>query len=617
MLVESVADSGTVVSGPVFLLALSARSKWVMTMVPNSFSTKLVSACVDRQSLWRFVCAILCASIQICGPQNLNGQEIEAQVTLLPEFPGEKSQWNGFVRHDFEVEGRSVLVVSPAKPAPGLPWVWHGEFFGHKPAPDIELLKQGFHIAYMRVPNLLGAPKAVKYWNSFYQKLTQEYGLSKKVALVGLSRGGLYCYNWAAENPQHVACIYGDAPVCDFKSWPGGQGDGKGSRRDWDLVLKEYDFKTETAANAYMGNPVDTLSDLAIAGVPLLHVFGDQDKVVPWEENTAVIATRYRALGGQIQLIQKPGVGHHPHGLEDTKPIVDFIVRHTLENPPPLIRKKQMDPVDLRSVEQEPSKLVVYQTVAADNQAPGQGNRELLLHVFEPEGWAEGQKRPCFVAIHGGGWTGGEPRRMYPFASHFAKKGMVGISVQYRLLNALLGTTVFDSVRDVRSAIRFLKTHHQELGIDADQLVVSGASAGGHLAAATAMFGDVNATDDSLEVDPVPHSLILLFPVIDTSDQGYGQKKIGEDWKSLSPLHQVKPGIPHALIFHGNADNVTPFSGAKAFVRAMSQAGNKCELIEHEGGRHGYLMFDDSLFEQTLVRMEAFLTSRGILRSER
>jgi pimeloyl-ACP methyl ester carboxylesterase len=253
------------------------------------------------------------------------GQLAEAEPG---KFPGKQSKWNGYVRYDFKVDGKSVLVVEPKTAAPGRPWVWHGEFFGHKPAPDIALLDRGFHIVYMRVPNMLGCPRAVEHWNAFYKVLTNKYGFAKKVALVGLSRGGLYCYNWAAANPERVACIYGDAPVCDFKSWPGGKGKGKGSSRDWKLVLETFGFKNEAEAMAYGKNPVDNLKPLARAGVPLLHVYGDADKVVPWDENTGVVAERYRGLGGSIKLIGKPGIGHHPHGLKDSGPIVEFIAKH-------------------------------------------------------------------------------------------------------------------------------------------------------------------------------------------------------------------------------------------------------------------------------------------------
>ena len=254
--------------------------------------------------------------------------ELEGQIRALAgPLPGKKSSWNGFDRYDFEVGGKPALVVMPREAAPGKPWVWHGEFFGHKPAPDIALLGKGFHIVYLGVPDMLGCPEAVAHWNLFYKELTGKYGFARRASLVGLSRGGLYCYNWATANPEKVAGIYADAPVCDFKSWPGGKGKGKGSARDWQLVLRQYGFQTEAEAMGYAGNPVDTLEPLAKAGVPLLHVYGDADEVVPWEENTGVVAERYRKLGGTITLIGKPGVGHHPHGLEDSSPIVDFILR--------------------------------------------------------------------------------------------------------------------------------------------------------------------------------------------------------------------------------------------------------------------------------------------------
>lgn len=243
-------------------------------------------------------------------------------------WPGKTSEWNGFRRHDFEIAGHPVSVVAPAAPASGRPWVWHGEFFGHQPAPDIALLGRGFHIVSLQIHDMLGCPAAVAIWNQCHAELTTRHRLHPKPALVGLSRGGLYCYNWAIANPGKVSCIYADAAVCDFKSWPGGKGKGKGDPGNWALVLKLWNFPDETAALAYQGNPVDSLAPLAQHRVPLLHVFGDADDVVPWEENTGLVASRYEALGGPITLIRKPGVGHHPHGLDDPAPIVEFIARH-------------------------------------------------------------------------------------------------------------------------------------------------------------------------------------------------------------------------------------------------------------------------------------------------
>ena len=251
-----------------------------------------------------------------------------------------------------------------------------------------------------------------------------------------------------------------------------------------------------------------------------------------------------------------------------------------------------------------PDQVVVYKEVI---------DRELELRLFLPEGWAASDKRPSFHLIHGGGWGGMDPSRMYPFAADFAKRhGMVGISVQYRLYQP--GTaTVFDCVKDARSSVRYVRSHAAELGIDPGKILVSGGSAGGHLAAATALFDGVNEETDDLKVPCRPDAMVLLFPVIDTSAAGYGQAKIGDRWQELSPVHHVRAGLPPTLTFHGTGDTVTPFSGAKAFHEAMLAAGNKSVLDVNEGGKHGYLMFEEALYEDTLAKTAAFLTRLGFL----
>ena len=239
-------------------------------------------------------------------------------------------RWNGFEQRSLVVDGRNALVVLPEKAAEGKPWIWRTEFFGHEPQADIALLKRGFHVVYIDVQNMYGAPVALDHMDRFYDLLVKVFGLSKKTVLEGFSRGGLFSLNWAARHPDRVACIYNDAPVCDFKSWPGGKGHGKGSAGDWQNLLKVYGLTEEQAlAKPQPLNPVDHLEPLAKARIPLLHVCGDADDVVPIEENTRVVEERYRKLGGAITVIAKPGVGHHPHSLQDPAPIVDFVLKHT------------------------------------------------------------------------------------------------------------------------------------------------------------------------------------------------------------------------------------------------------------------------------------------------
>ncbi len=243
-------------------------------------------------------------------------------------FPGKTGEWFGFVQHDFKVDGHKARVVCPDESADGKPWIWRARFWGHEPQTDLALLRRGFHVAYMEVGNLFGNSEAVERWDAFYAEVTLKHGFSTKPALEGMSRGGLIIFNWAIANPEKVACIYGDAPVMDFKSWPGGKGIGKGSPGDWKTCKKVYGLSEEEAMG-YAGNPVDRMAPLAKAKVPLLHVIGTKDEPVPHTENTALAEKRYKALGGEIQVIAKEGGGHHPHSLVNPTPIVEFVLQHT------------------------------------------------------------------------------------------------------------------------------------------------------------------------------------------------------------------------------------------------------------------------------------------------
>ena len=230
-------------------------------------------------------------------------------------WEGKKTSFHGFDQYNFPLEGIGCRVVVPKKIADGKPWVWRARFFGHEPQFDIAMLSRGYHIVYCDVSGLYGNNEAVSRWNKFYNYLRFEHLFSDRAILEGMSRGGLIVYNWAAANPDKVAAIYADAPVLDFKSWP----------KINPTILKVYGFKNEQEAKAYKSNPVDNLAPLAKAGIPIIHVVGTADKVVPVSENTLIVEKRYKQLGGTIKVIRKEGIGHHPHSLKDPTPIVDFV----------------------------------------------------------------------------------------------------------------------------------------------------------------------------------------------------------------------------------------------------------------------------------------------------
>ena len=234
--------------------------------------------------------------------------------------------WMGFKRTDVTIAGRDCIIIEPAVALAGKPWIWRTEFFGHEPQGDSSLAAKGFHVVYMDLQNMYGSPVAMAFMDTFYTYLTGTWQLAKKGTLEGFSRGGLFAFNWAARRPDRVSCLYVDAPVCDFKSWPAGKGKGQYSADDWALLLKVYGFRDEQEALRYKGNPIDNLKPLAAAGIPILCVCGETDTIVPMAENIDIVRERYERLGGVIKIIAKPNNGHHPHSLKDPAPIVEFVL---------------------------------------------------------------------------------------------------------------------------------------------------------------------------------------------------------------------------------------------------------------------------------------------------
>lgn len=246
----------------------------------------------------------------------------ESVVERLPVVVDKNFNFHGYKGHVFNMGDVECYVVEPKVAANGAPWLIRARFWGHEPQTDIALLELGYHITYCDVADLYGSQQAIERWNKFYDLLTSLGKLNKKVVLEGMSRGGLIVYNWAAQNSKKVACIYADAPVMDIKSWPMGS---KGSPSDVVKMMAAYGFKNEAEAKEWSKNPVDHADK--VKKIPMLHVVGDIDTVVPVEDNTLLFARRLRDKGVILPIISKPSVGHHPHSLNNPKNIVDFILR--------------------------------------------------------------------------------------------------------------------------------------------------------------------------------------------------------------------------------------------------------------------------------------------------
>ncbi len=252
---------------------------------------------------------------------------VDAAFDIVPRLPPgtRRSEWYGYESYEFQVAGHAARVVRPKTANARHAWAWRAEFFGHEPQADLALLENGFHLAYVDTFGLNGSPKAMDIWGAFFAALTRA-GLENRATLIGLSRGGLYAYNWAIRNPERVACIVGDNPVLDLRSWPGGRGRGPGDAAVWKQALEQYGL-TEESVRTWTGGPLDNLRPLVEARIPLMHLVGDADRIVPPEENTVVLEQRLAKLGGCIAVLHKPGCDHHPHSLPNPEPIVAFVLR--------------------------------------------------------------------------------------------------------------------------------------------------------------------------------------------------------------------------------------------------------------------------------------------------
>ncbi len=238
---------------------------------------------------------------------------------------GEGKEFNfyGYQGMEYSKDDLNYKVVQPRRANRAHSWVLRARFWGHQPQLDRKLLEMGFHILYCDVADLYGSKEAVKRWDKFY-KIAHAAGLQKQVVLEGMSRGGLIVYNWATKNPQKVAAIYADAPVLDLKSWPMGCDSAKG---DVKKMLKAYGAKDCSKMEKFKGNPIDKVKKIARADIPIIHVVGDADDVVPCVDNSYKFRTIMQSYGSDIEMITKPEVGHHPHSLGDPSPIANFILK--------------------------------------------------------------------------------------------------------------------------------------------------------------------------------------------------------------------------------------------------------------------------------------------------
>jgi dienelactone hydrolase len=228
-------------------------------------------------------------------------------------------------------EHRAFLASAdePASTDLGKPWVWYAPAFDRRLPEKRELWMidrlraKGIAVAAIDVGESMGNPVGRAAFTELYKHMRSQ-GYSSKPVLLARSRGGLMLYNWAVENPERVGGIAGIYAVGNLTSWPGLK-----------RAAPAYDMTVDELRDALAEhNPVDRLAPLAKAKVPIYHLHGDNDKVVPLKQNAGLLVERYKALEGPATLEIIRGGGHDlkPHWFQSQN-LVDFMVTQALDSP--------------------------------------------------------------------------------------------------------------------------------------------------------------------------------------------------------------------------------------------------------------------------------------------
>jgi acetyl esterase len=244
-----------------------------------------------------------------------------------------------------------------------------------------------------------------------------------------------------------------------------------------------------------------------------------------------------------------------------------------------------------------------------------EGKKDLSLHIFNPKGHRSSDKKPCIVFFFGGGWSGGTPEQFYPQSEYLAKRGMVAVAAEYRTRKSH-GVVPKFCVMDGKSAIRYVRLHAAELGIDPNKIAAGGGSAGGHVAAATATLTKFDETSEDKNISSKPNALVLFNPVYDNSEKGYGYSRVKEYWKDFSPMHNIKKGMAPTIVFLGSQDKLIPVATAEKFKTKMQAVGSRSELFVYKDQPHGFFnqkKSDGKYYKLTVEEMDKFLTSLGYL----
>ncbi len=237
-----------------------------------------------------------------------------------------QTEWNGFCRLDFSFMEHNAILICPHNTRTDRKWLFKTEYFDAFPAFELAMLERGYHVAHVQNTTRWCLPEDTEHQALFCDFLSHEFGLSKKCMPVGMSCGGMQAVYLAAKFPHLVSALYLDAPVLNLLSCPCNVGRGDGG-----AMYEEFVRKTGKTISTLINDrthPIDFADHLIKHKIPLALIGGGKDTVVPYSENGAMLAQKYRESELPFLEIVKPDCNHHPHGLENMQPLIDFVQQY-------------------------------------------------------------------------------------------------------------------------------------------------------------------------------------------------------------------------------------------------------------------------------------------------
>lgn len=239
--------------------------------------------------------------------------------------------WHGFKQVEFEFEGRYASLCLPnSKEKASGRWTLKCEYKDAFPETELELLKKGFHAAYLENSSRLAPRADCDAKARFVKFLAENYGLKEFCVPIGMSCGGAHAVRLAGFYPELCECMFIDAPVLNYLSFPGKLGNAEYESVWENEFLKTYPDMNRARLTGFSEHPLNMADALIENKIPILMLYGTEDKTVPYNENGAILEEAYKAFPELLTVISRNFQGHHPHGIPgDPSLIVDFIINHT------------------------------------------------------------------------------------------------------------------------------------------------------------------------------------------------------------------------------------------------------------------------------------------------